>query len=105
MHLWCGLIPQAEFTLNLLRQSRTTPNVSANAHVNGTHNFMKRPLAPLGCDVQAHEKADKRRTWDPHSCDGWNVGTSMDHHRCFKMWIKKTRAERDTDAVFLNTNT
>ena len=27
MHLWCILIPQAEFTLNLLRQSRTKPNV------------------------------------------------------------------------------
>ena len=50
--------------------------------------------------MQAHEKADKRRTWDPHSCDGWNVGTSMDHHRCFKVWIKKTREERDTDTVF-----
>ena len=69
MYLWCRLIPQAEFTLNLLRQSITTPNVSANAH--GTHNFMKQPLVPLGCDVQAHKKADKRRTWDPHSCDGW----------------------------------
>ena len=61
---------------------------------------MKRPLAPLGYDLQAHEKSDKRRTWDPHSCDGWNVGTSMDHHRFFKVWIKKTRTERDTDTVF-----
>ena len=25
----------------------------------------------------------------------------MDHHRCFKVWIKKTRAERDTNTVFL----
>ena len=24
----------------------------------------------------------------------------MDHHRCYKVWIKKTRAERDTDTVF-----
>ena len=100
MYLWCRLIPQAEFTLNLLRQSRTATNVSANAHVHGTHNFMKRPLEPLGCDVQAHNKADKRRTWDPHSCDGWNVGTAMDHHRCFRVWIKNTRAERVTHTVF-----
>ena len=100
MHLWCILIPQAEFTLNLLRQSRSTPNVSANAHVHGTRNFMKRPVEPLGCDVQAHKKADKRRTRDPHSCNGWYVGTSTDHHRCFKVWIKNTRAERDTDTVF-----
>ena len=89
MHLWCRLIPQAELTLNLICQSRATPNVSANAHVHGTHNFMTRPLAPLGCDVQAQERADKRRAWDPHSCNGWNVGTSMDHNRCFKAWIKR----------------
>ena len=25
----------------------------------------------------------------------------MDHQRCFKVWIKKTRAERDTNTVFL----
>ena len=62
---------------------------------------MKRPVEPLGCDVQAHKKADKRRTWDPQSCYGWNVGTAMDHHRCFTVWIKKTRAERFTDTVFL----
>ena len=105
MHLWCRLLPQAEFTLNLLRQSINTPNVSSNAHVHGTHKFMKRPLETLVCDIQAQEKAYKRRTWDPHSCDGWNVGTSMDHHRCFKVWIKNTSAERDTDTIFLNTNT
>ena len=92
-------MPQAEFTLNLLRQSRTTPNVSANAHVHGTHNFMKRPLEALGCDVQAHDKSDNRRTWDPHSCDGWNVGTAMDHHRCFRVLIKNTRAEIVTHTV------
>ena len=61
---------------------------------------MKRTLEPLGCDVQAHNKADKRRTWDTHSCDGWNVGTAMDHHRCFRVWIKNTRAERVTHTVF-----
>ena len=89
----------------MLRQSRTTPNVSANVHVHGTHNFIKQPLTQLGCDVQAHKKADKRRTWDPHSCDGCNVGTSMDHHRYFKVWIKKTRAERGTYTVFFNAKT
>ena len=74
--------------------------MSANEHVHGTHNFMKLPLEPLGCDVQAHKKSDKRITWDPHSCNGWNVGTSMDNHRCFTVWIKKTREERVTDTVF-----
>ena len=62
MHLWCRLLTQADFTLNLLSQSRTKPNVSDNAHVHGTYNFMKRPLAPFGCNVQMHEKSDKKRT-------------------------------------------
>jgi len=99
MHLWCRLLPQAELTLKVLRQSNVTPNVSAYAHVHGQHNYMRKPFTPMECAIQAHEKPDKRRTWDPHAVDGWNLGTSMEHHRCFKIYVKSTRAERVTDTV------
>ncbi|KAL7530484.1 hypothetical protein ACHAXR_003518, partial [Thalassiosira sp. AJA248-18] len=62
MHLWCRLVAPAEMQLNLLRQSNITPKISAYAHWHGHHNFMKQPLAPLGCPVLAHEKPDKRET-------------------------------------------
>ena len=35
MHLWDRLLPQAEITVNLLRQSNATPTVSAYAHMSG----------------------------------------------------------------------
>ncbi|KAL7532914.1 hypothetical protein ACHAXR_004935 [Thalassiosira sp. AJA248-18] len=76
MHLWCRLVKPAEMLLNLLRQSNITPKISAFAHLHGPHNFMKQPLAPLGCPVLAHEKPDKRGT------------------------CKSTRAERIADTIF-----
>ncbi|KAL7535015.1 hypothetical protein ACHAXR_006213 [Thalassiosira sp. AJA248-18] len=65
MHLWCRLVEPAEMQLNLLRQSNVTPKISAYAHLHGNHNFMKQPLAPLGCPVLAHEKPDKRGNGTP----------------------------------------
>ncbi|KAL7526150.1 hypothetical protein ACHAWF_001648, partial [Thalassiosira exigua] len=39
------LLPQAEITINLLRQSNATPNASAYAHLNGPFDYNKMPLA------------------------------------------------------------
>ena len=50
--LWDRLLPQAEVTVNLLRQSNATPNVSAYAHLSGPCDYNKMPLAPMGCAVQ-----------------------------------------------------
>ena len=83
MHLWCRLIPQALLTLNLLRPSRINPTLSAEAQLNGAFDFMKTPLAPPGTKCQVHEKLSQRRTWAPHSVDGWYVGSSMQHYRCY----------------------
>ena len=60
--LWDKLLPQAELTLNLLRQSNSTPTISAHSHLFGNFDFNRMPLAPMGCGVQIHENADKRRT-------------------------------------------
>ena len=68
--LWDKLLPQAELTLNLLRQSHTIPTVSAHAHLHGNFDYNRIPLSPLGCVIQLHEDADKRRSWAPHTVDG-----------------------------------
>jgi len=86
LSLWCQLLEPAELTLNLLRQSRITPNISAYAHVHGPHDYMRKPMAPLGCAIQAHVKPDYRHTWDTRSESGFNLGTLMDHHRCFRVY-------------------
>ena len=97
--LWDRLLPQAEITVNLLRQSNATPNVSAYAHLSGPFDYNKMPLAPMGCAVQVHEKTDKRGTWSYHTVDGWYLATSAEHYRTHLCHIKDTRSKRFTDTV------
>jgi len=100
MNLWDRLVPQAVMTLNLLRQSRKNPSISAYQHVNGNFDYNKMPLAPLGCAVEMHESTNRRKSWDPHSLSDWYLGTSTEHYRCHKIFCKKTRSERISDTVF-----
>jgi hypothetical protein len=83
--------------VNLLHQSN---KISAYAHVHGQHGYMRKPFAPLGCAVQAPVKPDACQTWDTHFKAGFNIGTSMEHHCCFKVYILRTRAMRISNAVF-----
>jgi len=48
----------------------------------------------------AHVKPKYRRTWDVHGKVGSSIGTLMEHHRCFNIYIVKMRATRVSDAVF-----
>ena len=102
-NLWDRLLPQTEITLNLLRQSNSTPHISAYAHINisGPFDYNKMPLAPMGCEVQVHEKTDKRGTWAFHSVDGWYLNTSNEHYRVHNCHIKSTKSERLSDTVHL----
>jgi hypothetical protein len=97
--LWDKLLPQTEITLNLLRQSNATPTVSAYAHLIGPFDYNKMPLAPMGCEVQVHEKIYKRGSWTYHCVDGWYLSTSPEHYRVHRCHIKSTRSERLSDTV------
>ena len=99
LNLWDRLLPQTEITLNLLRQSNATPTVSAYAHLTGPFDYNKMPLAPLGCEVQIHEKTDKRGTWAYHCVDGWYLFTSPEHYRVHNCHVKATKKERLTDTI------
>eukprot|EP00804_Cyclotella_cryptica_P007549 CCRYP_010638-RA/>CCRYP_010638-RA protein AED:0.05 eAED:0.05 QI:0/0/0/1/1/1/3/0/1237 len=99
MKLWDKLLPQAEITINLLRQSNATPTVSAYTHLNGPFDYNKMPLAPMGCSVQVHEKSNARGTWAFHSIDGWYLSTSPEHYRTHQCHIKATNSERLSDTV------
>ena len=48
----------------------------------------------------AHVKPKNRPTWDVHGKVGFSIGTAMEHHRCFNVYIVKTRATRVSDSVF-----
>jgi hypothetical protein len=79
LHLWDILLPQAEITLNLLRTSRLHPQLSAAAHFHGLVDYNKTAFAPPGCNIIAHDKPGKRRTWAPHGQHGYSLGPAMHH--------------------------
>jgi hypothetical protein len=97
--LWDKLLPQTKITLNLLRQSNATPTISAYAHLNGPFDYNKMPLAPMGCNVQVHEKADTQGTWSFHSVDGWYIDTSPEHYHNHRCHIKDTKSDQFSDTV------
>jgi hypothetical protein len=84
MRFWCQLLPQAEMTLNLLRQSRLNPRLSAYAQVHGMFNFNRTPLAPPGCEAIVFNGPDKRDSWDFHGEKAWYTQPAMEHYRCYK---------------------
>jgi hypothetical protein len=97
--LWCHLLKPTELTSNLLRQSRVAPKILAFVHVHGTHDYMQKLFAPIGCVVQTHVKPDNLLSWDTRSEPGFNLGTSMEHHQCFRVYVTRTRATRISNTV------
>ena len=61
---------------------------------------MRKPFAPIGCAIQTHVKPNDRLSWDTRSEPGFNLGTLMEHHRCFRVYVTRTRATRISDTVF-----
>ena len=94
LSLWDKLLPQAELTFNLLRQSNMAPKVSAHAHLFGPFDFNRMPLAPLGCAVDVHDTPETRRTWGTKTRPGWYIGHSPDHYRCCRSIDRLTKRER-----------
>ena len=87
MHLWDKTIPQAELTLNLLRQSRINPKMSAWEQIHGWFDFNRTPFPP-------HARPTQRQTWAPHTFDAWYIGPAMEHYRCYTVWAIQTRQTR-----------
>jgi hypothetical protein len=99
------MMPQIELTLNLLRQSRKDPSISAWEHVHGTYDFNAWPLGPLGCRVLCHEKPDDRPTWGVHGKEGFYVGPTLKHYRCYEVLISATSRVRTTDTLSWHPDT
>ena len=85
--------------MNLLRQSNIVPAISAYAHVHGQHDYMRNLFAPIGCRVEVYIKPDNQGTWEMHFESGFSVSTSMEHYRCYKVYVSRTKAIRVSDQV------
>ena len=84
MHLWDRLVVQATDTINMLRANRQNDKMSAYMALNGPYDFTKTPMAPPGTKVLVHEKSVQRGTWYPHGKEGWYLGNSLEHYRCYR---------------------
>jgi hypothetical protein len=99
MHLWDRILPQAVITLNMLRTSRINPKLSADTHIFGQYDFNRAPMAPPGTRIIAHETPGRRKTLVPHGQDGWYIGPTLEHYRCYTVYITKTRSSRIVETV------
>jgi hypothetical protein len=98
-YLWDLLLPQAELTINLLRQATANPKISAWEYFNGPFDFNKTPLAPMGCRVLIHAKPSTRRSWDYRAKQGFYVGPALDHYRCYELVKSDTKQKVISDTV------
>lgn len=69
------------------RPSTLVPTISAHAHLHGQYDYTVCPLATLGCAVEMHMQPDVRDTFATHSVSVFNVGTSLEHCRCYNIWV------------------
>jgi hypothetical protein len=99
LKLWDRLLEPTQITLNLLRNSRVNPQLSAYAQLFGPFDFNRTPLGPPGTRVLVHELPNKRGTWSPHAVYGFCTGPAMEHYRCYKIWIQETESERIANTV------
>ena len=98
-YLWDLLLPQAELTLNLLRQSSINNKISAWEFFHGPFDFNKTPLGPVGCRVLIHAKPTTRRSWDFRAKEGFYIGPALDSYRCFKLVKMDTKSQVISDTV------
>lgn len=91
------LIPQAEITLNLLRESNTEPGISAYAALRGVYDFNAAPMAPPGCPIVVYNH--RRVKLGAHGVKGFYVGPALKHYRCYQTLIPSTRKTRITDTI------
>ena len=83
----------------MLRPSRINPAKSAYNKLWGNFDFNKTPLAPPGCLIVAHERAQDRGTWADHGVKEYFIGTANYHYRNYRVYILATRGERTTDTI------
>ena len=99
MKLWDLLLPHAEITLNMLRSSALSVNVSAYQHLRGAWDWNRYPMAPLGMLVVILNPASQRASWGDHGDTGFYFGNAEAHYRAYNVWCIRTSRARVSDTV------
>ena len=56
-------------------------------------------MASLGIKVIVHSNPSKRASWNLNGETGWHAGPSMNHCRCVKCFVHRTRTVIDADTA------
>jgi hypothetical protein len=56
-------------------------------------------MEPPGTRIIAYGMPNRKRTWAPHGQYGWYIGPALEHYRCYRVYINKTRSERVVEMV------
>ena len=99
LRFWSYLLPQAEITLNLLRQSRLNPRLSAYAQLFGNYDFNRTPMAPPGCEIIAFQPPGIRPSWGFHGTKAWYTRPAIQHYRCVHAITASTGRETTVETL------
>ena len=92
---WHDLIPQAELTLNCMREWSLNPSLSAHHGLYRVpFDFASHPIHPPGQLVVAFDSPLSRASWARHGTRGFYLSPSPDHYRCFNVFFPSTGLSR-----------
>eukprot|EP00957_Ditylum_brightwellii_P164425 12518261-Ditylum_brightwellii.AAC.1 len=78
----------------MLRPCRLNPKLSAYSSLERIHNYNAHPIAPYGIEVTVHKTANQQAKWGLSGVKGWCIGPTLEHYRCYKVYIPSTKGER-----------
>ena len=100
MSLWCELISQCEITINHLRPYLLDPSISAYHGIFGKrYDFLAHPIHPPGTKVVILDPVSTRESWAPKRLNGFYLGPSLQHFRCYRVYVTSTKGIRVSDSL------
>ena len=94
IQLWSKLLPQMQYTLNMLRISRNNNKLTAYEELNGKFDWNRTPIAPLGTIGMLFIHPESHTTFAPHCDEAFTVGRARHHYRLLELYVPTTRGYR-----------
>eukprot|EP00536_Pseudo-nitzschia_multiseries_P018409 jgi/Psemu1/55461/gm1.55461_g len=63
------------------------------------YDYNKHPLAPMGCRVIIHDRAQERGAWQDHGTRGFYIGPALKHYRNYTCIGESSRDTRVSNTV------
>ena len=98
-YLWYTLLSHTKLTLNLIRQATLALDMSMWEYYNGPVKYDTTTFGLIGCKVPIHNKPGTRKSWDLRTCDGFSIGSALNHNQCHKVVDTTTKAVRISNTI------